>query len=155
VLKYPNVLLKCTFALGNESLKNSAGYTSSGDCVVWNIPLGNSGGLYWRYQPLGYFNLPYSGDSHGEPFAAEFNATVKIGLSGDSAQSFNPMAYLKKCQNARIVYSTGSNPQSTTAPQPFTSIGIDSFNNNSTQSSESSSSSSVDSTTIFQPQTYK
>jgi hypothetical protein len=44
-------------------------YTSSGDCVVWNIPLGNSGGLYWRYQPLGYFNLPYSGDSHGEPFA--------------------------------------------------------------------------------------
>jgi hypothetical protein len=118
-----------TFALGNESLKNSAGYTSSGDCVVWNIPLGNSGGLYWRYQPLGYFNLPYSGDSHGEPFAAEFNATVKIGLSGDSAQSFNPMAYLKKCQNARIVYSTGSNPQSTTAPQPFTSIGIDSFNN--------------------------
>ena len=118
-----------TLALGNEALKNSAGYTSSGDCVVWNIPLGNSGGLYWRYQPLGYFDLSYSGDAHDQPFVAEFNATVKIGLSGDSAQSFNPMAYLKKCQNARIVYSTGSNPQSTTAPQPFTSIGIDSFNN--------------------------
>ena len=120
-----------TLALGNEALKNFAGYTSSGDCVVWNVPLDNSGmaGAYWRYQPLGYFDLPYSGDTHAEPFAAEFNATVKIGLSGDSAGSFNPMAYLKKCQNARIVYSTGSDPQSTTAPQPFTSIGIDSFNN--------------------------
>lgn len=117
-----------TLALGNEALKNSAGYTSSGDCVAWSIPLSPSFG-YWRYQPLGYFDLPYSGDAHDQPFAAEFNAIVKIGLSGDSAQSFNPMAYLKKCQNARIVYSTGSNPQSTTAPQPFTSIGIDSFNN--------------------------
>lgn len=118
-----------TLALGNQAMKNSAGYTSSGDCVVWNIPLDNSAGLYWRYQPLGYFDLPYSGEAHGEPFAAEFNAIVKIGLSGDSAEAFNPMAYLKKCQNARIVYSTGSNPQSTTNPQPFTSIGIDSFNN--------------------------
>ena len=120
-----------TLALGNDALKNFAGYTSSGDCVVWNVPLDNSAmaGAYWRYQPLGYFDLPYSGDAHGEPFAAEFNATVKIGLSGDSARAFNPMAYLKKCQNSRIVYSTGSNPQSTTAPQPFTSIGIDSFNN--------------------------
>ena len=120
-----------TLALGNEALKNFAGYTSSGDCVVWNVPLNAAGmqGAYWRYQPLGYFDLPYSGDSHGEPFVAEFNATVKIGLSGDSASSFNPMAYLKKCQNARIIYSTGSNPQSTMAPQPFVSIGIDSFNN--------------------------
>lgn len=120
-----------TLALGNEALKNFAGYTSSGDCVVWNVPLNAAGmqGAYWRYQPLGYFDLPYSGDPHGEPFAAEFNATVKIGLSGDSASSFNPMAYLKKCQNARIIYSTGSNPQSTVSPQPFVSIGIDSFNN--------------------------
>jgi hypothetical protein len=119
-----------TLALGNEALKNFAGYTSSGDCVVWNVPMNAaSSGAYWRYQPLGYFDLPYSGDAHGQPFAAEFNATVKIGLSGDSAESFNPMAYLKKCQNARIIYSTGSNPQSTTAPQPFISIGIDSFNN--------------------------
>ena len=119
-----------TLALGNEALKNFAGYTSSGDCVVWNVPMNAAAnGAYWRYQPLGYFDLPYSGDSHGEPFVAEFNATVKIGLSGDSAEAFNPMAYLKKCQNARIIYSTGSNPQSTTAPQPFTSIGIDSFNN--------------------------
>lgn len=119
-----------TLALGNEALKNFAGYTSSGDCVVWKVPMNAApNGAYWRYQPLGYFDLPYSGEAHGEPFVAEFNATVKIGLSGDSAQSFNPMAYLKKCQNARIVYSTGSNPQSTTAPQPFTSIGIDSFNN--------------------------
>ena len=89
----------------------------------------NVAGVYWRYQPLGYFDLSYVGDSHGEPFVAEFEATAKIGLSGDSAQSFNPMAYLKKCQNARIIYSTGSNPQSTTAPQPFTSVGIDDFNN--------------------------
>lgn len=120
-----------TLSLGNMPLKNFAGYSSSGDCVVWSVPLNATGmeGAYWRYQPLGYFDLPYSGDAHGEPFAAEFNATVKIGLSGDSAVSFDPMAYLKKCQNARIVYSTGSNPQSTTSPQPFVSVGIDSFNN--------------------------
>jgi hypothetical protein len=119
-----------TLALGNEALKNFAGYTSSGDCVVWNVPMNAaSNGAYWRYQPLGYFDLPYSGDAHDQPFAAEFNATVKIGLSSDSADAFNPMAYLKKCQNARIIYSTASNPQSTTAPQPFISIGIDSFNN--------------------------
>lgn len=119
-----------TLALGNDALKNFAGYTSSGDCVVWNVPMNAaSDGAYWRYQPLGYFDLSYSGDAHDQPFVAEFNATVKIGLSGDSAKAFNPMAYLKKCQNARIIYSTGSNPQSTTAPQPFTSIGIDSFNN--------------------------
>jgi hypothetical protein len=73
--------------------------------------------------------LPYTGDSHGEPFVAEFEATAKIGLSGKSAQSFNPMAYLKKCQNARVVYSTAPDPESNSSPQAFTSVGIDDFNN--------------------------
>lgn len=117
-----------TFALGNYSVNPTAGYESNGNCVVWNIPL-NKAGVYWRYQPLGHFDLPYTGDSHGEPFVAEFEATAKIGLSGDSAQSFNPMAYLKKCQNARIVYSTVPNPESNSSPQAFTSVGIDDFNN--------------------------
>jgi hypothetical protein len=117
-----------TFALGNYSVAPTAGYQSNGSCVVWNVPL-NQAGVYWRYQPLGYFDLPYVGDSHGEPFSAEFEATVKIGLSGDSAQAFNPMAYLKKCQNARIVYSTAPDPESISSPQAFTSVGIDSFNN--------------------------
>ena len=39
------------------------------------------------------------------------------------------MAYLKKCQNSRIVYSTASNPESSSSPQAFTSVGIDDFNN--------------------------
>ena len=117
-----------TFALGNYSVNPTAGYQNNGDCVVWGIPL-NQAGVYWRYQSLGHFDLSYVGDSHGEPFVAEFEATAKIGLSGDSAQSFKPMDYLKKCQNARIVYSTAPDPESGSSPQAFTSVGIDAFNN--------------------------
>ena len=55
---------------------------------------------------------------------------AKIGLSGDSALSFNPMAYLKKCQSARIIYSTAPGKvEGNGNAQSFTSIGIDSFNN--------------------------
>lgn len=117
-----------TLALGNAALSPAAGYQSDGNCIVWDIPLSASSG-YWRYQPLGYFNLPFVGDSHGRPFSAEFEATVKIGLFGSSAQTYNPMAYLKKCQSARIVYSTASDPESNSSPQAFTSVGIDDFNN--------------------------
>ena len=117
-----------TFALANYSVTPTAGYKSDGSCEVWKVPM-NVAGVYWRYQPLGHFDLPYVGAAHGEPFVAEFDATVKIGLSSDSAKSFNPMAYLKKCQYSRIVYSTASDPESQSSPQAFTSVGIDSFNN--------------------------
>ena len=93
------------------------------------VPLPTSRG-YWRYQSLGSFSLSYVGDSHAEPFVAVMRGVAKFGLANSSASSFNPMAYLKKCQTARIIYSTSSTPPEDEGnEQPFTSIGIDSFNN--------------------------
>ena len=57
---------------------------------------------YWRYQPLGSFNLSYTGDSHAEPFVVVMRGVAKFGLANSSASSFNPMAYLKKCQTVDL-----------------------------------------------------
>ena len=119
-----------TLKLGQYHItKLEPAYSSNGDCVSFPVPLPDTRG-YWRYQSLGSFNLSYTGDSHSEPFVAVMRGVAKIGLANSSASSFNPMAYLKKCQTARIIYSTSSTPvEDEGNEQPFTSIGIDSFNN--------------------------
>lgn len=120
----------CVLQLGQYHItKLEAAYSSDGNCATFPVPLPSSRG-YWRYQSLGVFNLSYAGTSHAEPFVAVMRGVVKIGLANSSASSFNPMAYLKKCQTARILYSTSATPVEDEGNiQPFTSIGIDSFNN--------------------------
>nr|DAU23403.1 MAG TPA: Major capsid protein [Microviridae sp.] len=118
-----------TFALNRNECTTQSAYESNGNCIVFPVPLPETRN-YWRFQPLGSFNLSYTGAPHGEPFVAVMKGVAKFGLSGNSALALNPMAYLKKCQSARIVYSTSAGDVvSNLNPQPFTSIGIDSFNN--------------------------
>lgn len=120
----------CVLKLGQYHItKLEPAYSSNGDCAAFPVPLPDSRG-HWRYQSLGVFNLSYTGEPHSEPFVAVMRAVVKIGLANSSASSFNPMAYLKKCQTARILYSTSPTPVEDEGNiQPFTSVGIDSFNN--------------------------
>lgn len=122
----------CVLKLGQYHItKLEPAYSTNGDCVAFPVPLPADGSRgYWRYQSLGVFNLSYTGEPHAEPFVAVMRGVAKIGLANSSASSFNPMAYLKKCQTARILYSTSPTPVEDEGNiQPFTSIGIDSFNN--------------------------
>lgn len=122
----------CVLKLGQYHItKLQPAYSTNGDCVAFSVPLPPDGSLgHWRYQSLGVFNLSYTGEPHAEPFVAVMRGVAKIGLANSSASSFNPMAYLKKCQTARILYSTSPTPVEDEGNiQPFTSIGIDSFNN--------------------------
>ena len=82
-----------TFALNRNECVTQSAYESNGDCILFPIPLTSSRN-YWRFQPLGSFNLSYTGTPHGEPFVAIMKGIAKFGLSGESVRPFNPMANL-------------------------------------------------------------